>query len=184
MPSQALTPHSDAASVQRGAGLVAARFRVRRQMENASPAAARRRPRRPCGRASSQRALQPDVLGEHEPAVAADAPAVRKRPVSQRLAHRHPAENDAFDQCQPGIAGTARPRAAPEPGAVEQDLLLRQPVEPAPASSDEPDLDLCVGSVRAIDLLGRLRGQRGRGAGADARPRRSCGRRPPCRRPC
>ena len=44
---------------------------------------------------------------------------------------------------------------------------MRQPIEAAPSLEREPNGDLRVGSVRAIDFFRGLRGQRGFGAGAD-----------------
>ena len=100
----------------------------------ASSTVASAMPPRPPPGAPSFSATAPssrDVVGEDEPAVAAQPPAVGQKPSAHRLAHGGAAEHHRLRHQQRGVLGEIDLDAAGKPRAVEQDRLLRQPGEPA-----------------------------------------------------
>ena len=123
--------------------------------------------RRGAGGRPGEVAGDPERLGVDEATVAADPPLVGDRAGSHRLAHGGAAEDEGLDRGQAGVAGEIDLEAAFEPRGVEEDRLLRQPVEPGAGPEVEAGLDPGGAARRAVDALGRLGGGGERGAGPD-----------------
>ena len=162
-----LAPAIASRTLQQRARLVDAARRVGRDVEEHGhgPRAIERAPA-----GSSASAMAPSSakgIGEHERAVAADAPGVAAGAArtSSPIAARPKIRVSTASRSR--IAGERDLGAPIEPRLVEQDGRLRQPGEPGarrPASSSTRDLGLAVAG--AIDLLGRGRGDGRLGAGA------------------
>ena len=103
-------------------------------------------------------AVEPERLGVDQAAIAADAPVVGERARGHRLAHGGAAEHQGLERGQAGVGGQVDLEAAGEPGAVEQDRLLRQPVEAGAGAEAEAGLDPGGGAGRAVVALGGLGG--------------------------
>ena len=82
-------------------------------------------------------------LGVDEPAAAADAPLVGERAGRDPLAHGGASEHQRLEREQAGVGGHIDVERAVEPSAVEEDRLLRQPVERRAGPEVEPGLDPC-----------------------------------------
>ena len=80
-------------------------------------------------------AVETDAVGKDQPAAAADAPDVVEARFAHRLAHGGAAEHDRLDRKQPAGFVDVGGEAPGQAGAVEEDRLLGQPVEP-PAGAD------------------------------------------------
>ena len=133
------------------------------------------------GRGAGQRrrgvAVEAQAVGEDEAAAAADAPGIADRHVARDLAHGGAAEHDRFDGEQPGRRRDVGGKRALQRRAVEEDGLLRQPVERRAIGDGEGGVDRGVAAAAPVDALGRLAGDRGCGVWPDARPTRRSGRR-------
>ena len=111
-----------------------------------------------CADARRDRAVEPHGLGIDEPAVAPHAPAIDQRACC--TVSPMPVRPNTMPR--PGTA--AHPSASvdldarDEPRAIEQDGLLRQPGERRAGGDVELHVDRRVRPERAIDLLGRRRG--------------------------
>ncbi len=110
------------------------------------------------------RPVEADVLGEDQPPVAAQAPAVAEDALGEPLAHRPAAEEHGFGEEEAGLSAHLDIQPAGEPGAVEQDRLLGKPGETARGCQPERRFNLGLRPVGAVDLLRRLGRHHGLGA--------------------
>ncbi len=95
----------------------------------------------------------------------------RAAPEVTRLAHGDAAEDEGLEGEETGVGGHVDLQAALEPAAVEEDRLLRQPVERARRRRASRRVSIVGGAAGgAVDALGGLRGgdERGAGAGREA----------------
>ena len=99
-------------------------------------------------------AVEPHGFREHQPAAAAQPPAVDKTPGQHFLAHRGAAEHHDFAQQQRGALGKIDVDAPVHPRPVEQDGFLRQPGEMRARRGLQGDVELRRRSLRAIDFFG------------------------------
>ena len=103
-------------------------------------------------------AVEPQILGQHQPAVTAHPPTVAERAMIDRLAHRRAAEHHRLGHQQRSAGRKLDLDAAVKPRPVEQDRLLRQPRQAGVPPDRELDRDLGWRPERAIDFLRRSRG--------------------------
>ena len=105
-------------------------------------------------------AVEPDGFRKHQPAAAAQPPAVDEFALQHPLAHRRAAEHHDLAQQQRGVFGQIDIDAARYPRPVEQDGFLRQPGEMRAAVGLQRDVELRGRPGRAIDFFRRRRRQR------------------------
>ena len=98
------------------------------------------------------------------------------------LAHGRAAEDQRLDGEKAGVAGEIDLGAAIEAGGVEQDGRLRQPGKAGARFQIDADADGAFPVACPVDLLGRRRGDRQRGASASVTSMSSCRRRSARRR--
>ena len=98
-------------------------------------------------------------------AVAANPPMVAQPGVARRLAHRLAAQQHRLDGRQCCALGQVDLEPTVEPAMLEQDRLLRQPVDMRAVAHNQPVLDHRVGAERAIDPFAGRGGQHQSGPG-------------------
>ncbi len=111
------------------------------------------------------RLIDPGRVGEHELAAAPEAPGIAEPRGDSRFSHREPPEDQRFDGDELGVGGHVDGERALEPGALEQDRLLRQPEHPGARLEGKRGSDAGGRPFAAVDFL------RGRGRRLDCRAR-------------
>ncbi len=87
------------------------------------------RTRRAARQYSRRIAVDRDAVAKDQASVEADAPAVDQRQAMYRFPHLVPAEDQRFGHQRRRVAGQVDVQPAVERGTIEEDRLLRQPVE-------------------------------------------------------
>ena len=97
------------------------------------------------------RPIEAQIVGEEQLSAAADAPAVGEEAGAHGFAMRGAAEDDGFDEKQLGVRREIGLEAARQASAVEEDRLLRQPVEARAFADGQAGRDLGRAAGRAVD---------------------------------
>ena len=110
------------------------------------------------------RPIEAQIVGEEQLSAAADAPAIGEEAGADRLAMRGAAEDDGFDEKQFGVRREVRLEPARQPSAVEEDRLLRQPVEARAFADGQAGRDLGRAAGRSGRSFRRPASSRRRGS--------------------
>ena len=105
-------------------------------------------------------AVEPDGFRKHQPAAAAQPPAIDEFAMQHLFAHRRAAEHHDFAEQKRGVLRQVDIDAPDNPRPVEQDGLLRQPGEVRAALRLQGNVELRGGAGRAVDFFSRRRRQR------------------------
>ena len=118
---------------------------------------------------SAGRRGQRERIGPDQPPADAELDAVAQQAARVGLAARLAAEDQHVRGEQGGAGVEVDPQAAPQPRAVEQDRLLRQPFEPGALGERQVDRERRIAPGAAVGLLGGLRGDHRACAGLEPR---------------
>src|SRR5258707_4091109 len=108
-----------------------------------------------------------ETIAPDKPVVTPQLPGIVDEPPRHPLARGDAPEDEDFSGQERGIRSEVNKSAAAQPGAIEQDRFRREVFEPGAGTDLQGNVDGGIGPVRAIDLLGRLRGDMRRCVGSD-----------------
>ncbi len=105
-------------------------------------------------------AIETNVLGEHQPAAAAQPPALDEFALQHSLAHRRAAEHHDFAKQERGAFRQIDVEPAQHPRPVEQNGLLRQPGEMRAGLRLQGNIEPRGGTLGPVDFFRRRRRHR------------------------
>ena len=102
-------------------------------------------------------AIKPQILDVDEPSATTNTPAVPEQASLHRLPHGLPPEKDRLDGEEFGCVFKLDIQRTRERGAVEQDGLLRQPIDPRAATDLDRGFHFCRTHRSFVDFFAGLR---------------------------